>query len=68
MKRIDTLEQWETVAAAIREKGHRLWQWQYRYDHPEGFHTWVWAEGKNVEFITYSKQVQDAMISFNTYE
>lgn len=66
MKRIDTMEQWEILAAAMREKGYKLWQMQYSWDNKEGFHARFWKpEKSDVEVVTFDKAVQDAIVRFN---
>lgn len=53
MKKIELIEQWNILAAALKEKGWRLWQMQYRWNEPEGFHAWFMKEGKSdVEVVT----------------
>lgn len=64
MKKIDTLEQWAILSAALKEKGYRLWRFQYNWDLIEGFHAWYWKRGKNeVEVVTYNEQVQEEIVS-----
>lgn len=63
MKNIETIEQWSILSAAMKEKGYRLWQTQYWWNMPEGFHAWYWKDGKaDVEVFTHSKEVQEAII------
>lgn len=66
MKKIDNIEQWNILCAALKEKGWRLWQMQYRWNEPEGFHAWFWKEGKkDVEVVTYSEEVQEEILRYN---
>lgn len=67
MKRIDSIEKWNILSAAMKEKGYRLWQMQYGWDMPEGFHAWFAKDGKNdVEVVTFDESVQKAIIDFNS--
>lgn len=68
MKIIENLEQWNILAAAMKEKDYRLWQFQYGYDRPEGLHAWFWRKGrdKDVEVVTHNKEVQEAILIFPT--
>jgi hypothetical protein len=66
MKTIETIENWNILSAALKEKGYRLWQMQYGAELSEGFHVWFWREGKNdVEVCTHSEEVQQAIIEYN---
>lgn len=67
MKRIETIEQWNPLAAALKEKGYRLWQLQYGWQYPEGFHAWFTKDGSlDFEVITHAEQVQKAIIKYNS--
>ena len=67
MRRIDTIEQWNTLAARLREKNYRFWQSQFDWDDPEGFHAWFFKAGKNdYPVVTFKKEVQTAIIDFNS--
>jgi hypothetical protein len=65
MKVVNTIDQWAVLASVLKEKQYRFSAMQYRFDHPEGFHTWFMAKGgKEVEVMTHDKAVQDAIIKF----
>lgn len=68
MKKVETIDQWETLDIALREKGYRLWQLQYRWNLPAGFHAWFTKEGikDDFEVITYVEQVQRVIIKYNS--
>lgn len=68
MKKIETIDQWDTLASALKEKGYRLWRMQYRWDLPTGFHAWFTKEGVKDDFevITHVEQVQKAIIKYNS--
>lgn len=66
MKKIETMEKWNILAAALHEKGYRLWQMQYSWDDKEGFHGWfLHAEKLDVEVITHNGDVERAIVAFN---
>jgi hypothetical protein len=69
-KIIDSMEKWNILSAALREKGYSLWQMQYRWSHPEGFHAWFWRVDSNgkmlqVEVITFDQEIQNAILEFD---
>ena len=64
-KIIESLDNWNILKQALINKGYRLWQMQYGYDRPEGFHAWFMKDDKNVEIITHDKAVQEDMVSSN---
>lgn len=62
---IESAEEWSAFSAVLAEDGYSLWQWQYDFNHPLGFHAWFWSSGKKLlEVVTHSDRVQDAIISF----
>lgn len=62
MKKIETIEQWNILCAALKGKGWRLWQMQYRWNDENGFHAWFWkADKADVEVVTYNEEVQKAI-------
>lgn len=66
MTEIKTLEQWETIAYKLAEGGYTIWQTQYDYYDPKGFHTWFWASGRpELEVVTHDLKVQNAMVNYN---
>ncbi len=63
VKTIETLEQWHILKASLDEKEYKIWQWQYRAKHPEGFHMCFWGEGdKLVEVIAHSPEIEAGMV------
>lgn len=67
VKHIDSAEKWNILSDAMREKGYKLWQMQYCYNYPEGFHAWFWKAGKEeVEVVTFNKDVQRLIIGFES--
>lgn len=68
MKLIETLENWNILATAMKEKGWRLWQTQFIFDNEEGFHAWFRKDNKpEVEVVTHNEEVQKAIISYNSW-
>jgi uncharacterized protein (DUF3820 family) len=66
MKRIDTIEQWHTLAQSLKQNGYAFWQSQYLYYMPDGFHAWFWKTGfPDEEIVTFNKDVQHAILHFN---
>jgi hypothetical protein len=66
MKHIDTMEKWWILARALHEKNYRIWQFQYSWDHPEGFHSWFMHDTKSdVEVVTRNEDVQVAIVAYN---
>jgi hypothetical protein len=67
IKTIDIYENWIILSEAMKEKGYSLWQFQYSADMPEGFHAWFWKKQKDlVEVITHNKDIQDAILNYNS--
>ena len=67
MRQIDTMDQWTALATRLRANGYRLWQSQYTWDMPAGYNAWFTKPGKDdFEVVTYSKEVQDAIVVFNS--
>ena len=60
---IETMEQWGIFKDALVEKGYKLWQTQYGYDSPEGFHARFSKDDKQVEVATHNTDVQRAIES-----
>ena len=64
-KRIKTLDRWIELEENLLHHCYRLWQFQYDVQHPEGFHAWFSATGKqDVEVITYNQEVLNAIIGY----
>jgi len=55
------------LKVAIIGKRYTLWQWQYSYDSPEGFHAWFSKDGKNIEVVTQNQKIQDVMLDSKSY-
>ena len=69
MKHINTIEKWHILRQAMVEKGWSLWQFQYRYDSPEGFHAFFIKEGKpDVEVKTFNQEVEESIVGYNEYK
>ena len=69
MKHIETIEKWHILRVAMVEKGWYLWQFQFSYDHKDGFHAWFRKEGKpEVEVNTFNQDVQESIIEYNEYK
>jgi len=50
----------------FRAGGWKVWQMQYRWSEPEGFHAWFMKAGQeDIEVVTFSEEVQKAIIDFN---
>ena len=59
IKRIETLSKWLVLKQMIKDKGYTLWQMQYSWDNPEGFHIGYMKGDKRLEVITHNKDVAD---------
>ncbi len=68
IKRIDDMDKWLILKAALIEKGYKLWQTQYDTDSPEGYHVWLSSGGRNVEVVTYNKDVAADIIKSKQFE
>ena len=67
MKVISTIEQWQILKAAMKEKGYTLWQMQYSAEDKQGFHAWFYKTGKkDVEVVTHNADVQECIIRYNS--
>lgn len=67
MKIIESIEHWNILAAAMRDKGYTLWQMQYNHVHHEGFHAWFYKSGKDdVEVVTHNRAVEMAIVNYNS--
>ena len=64
VRSIETIEQWQILKAALIEKGYKVWQMQFSYDMPEGFHAWFWKDGsQQVEVATHNLNIQKDIVS-----
>ena len=62
---INDIKKCERFLDKFRAGKWRVWQMQYRWSDPEGFHAWFIKGGeKDIEVITYSEEVQKAIVSF----
>lgn len=67
MKVINTLEQWQILKTAMKEKGYALWQMQYDVLDKKGFHAWFSKSGKkDVEVVTHNADVQECIVRYNS--
>jgi hypothetical protein len=57
------MEQWQIIKAALIEKGYKLWQMQFSYDTPDGYHAWFWKDDKQVEVATHNEDIQKDIVS-----
>jgi len=62
-RKVESLDKWELFKTELIEKGYKLWQMQYGYDSPEGFHAWFWKGNNQVEVVTYDRDVQKDIVS-----
>ena len=64
---IYTLEQCTRLLDEFRADGRHLWQTQYMWNMPEGFHAWfAKADSEDIEVITHDKNVQKTIIQFHS--
>lgn len=65
MYKVDTMEKCNRFLDKLRADGWELWQMQYGYDNPEGFHAWFWKTGQeDVEIVTHSLDVQNSIVGY----
>lgn len=65
MTEIETLDQWNALAAELRKAGYTIYIMQYDADHPEGFNVWFWLSGRpQVHLVTYDRKVQEAIVNY----
>jgi hypothetical protein len=65
LKKIESIEQWNTLSERLKNNGWFLWQTQYGIDYPEGFHAWFAKAGKkDYEIVTYNNEVYKAIIKY----
>lgn len=58
-KHIETLSKWLVLKQMIKDKGYTLWQMQYDWDNPDGYHVGYMNGDKRLEVITHCKDVAD---------
>jgi hypothetical protein len=53
------------MAGLLSKHGYSLWQFQYGYSDPEGFHARFAKTGRqNVEVVTHNSEVQKAIVQY----
>jgi hypothetical protein len=64
--KIEAIEKCNKFLEECRQRGWKVWQMQYRWNRPEGFHAWFHkADEPDIEVITHNEAVQDAIVNFN---
>jgi len=49
----------------FRSNGWKVWQMQFRWSEPEGFHAWFMKAGEqDIEIVTYNKEVEKAIVRY----
>lgn len=65
--RIETIEKCNRFLDNLRANGWGLWQMQYSWDLPEGFHAWFGKVGEEeIEIVTHNEEVEKAIVMFNS--
>jgi len=66
--RVETIEKCTRFLAACRERGYHVWQMQYQWFMPEGFHAWFHRSGDpgDIEIVTNNRQVQKMLVDYNS--
>lgn len=66
--RVETIEKCTRFLAACREHGYYVWQMQYQWNMPEGFHAWFHRSGdpRDIEIVTNNRQVQKMLVDYNS--
>ena len=63
MRQIDDIEQWNAAKSYFQDHSYKLWQFQYGFDTPDGFHAWFTDLAHNdIEIVTFKEDVQEAII------
>lgn len=63
--KISTLTNYKKWEQWFHKNGYQPWQYQYRWDAPEGYHVWFAKAGQeDVEIVTYSRAVHEAIMKF----
>ena len=66
MYQVETMSRCNKYLDKLRFEGWDVWQMQYQWYHPEGFHAWFWKTGhEDIELVTHNEDVQKAIVSFN---
>lgn len=65
MPKIETMADWNELAAKLAEHRYSLYQWQYGTDRPEGLIARFWkAAAKDIYVRTFNPAVEKAIINF----
>lgn len=63
---IESMDKCNRFLAKFRANGWSLWQTQYIWSEPEGYHAWFMKAGEDdIELVTHNEAVQDAIVAFN---
>lgn len=66
MKIINDMTECARILDKFRSEGWHVWQMQFRWNLPEGFHAWFMKVGyKDIEIVTKNKEVEKAIVAFN---
>jgi hypothetical protein len=66
MKTINDIAECSWFLDNLRAAGWTVWQMQYRWSQPEGFHAWFMLAGReDIEVVTKSKEVEASIVAFN---
>jgi hypothetical protein len=65
--RIKTIENWrKNFEPKLAVHGWKLWQMQFRWNLPEGYHAWFWHENQeDIELVTWNEEVEEAIREYN---
>lgn len=68
---IESMPHWNQAKKYLIENAYSAWQWQYRWNHEEGFHAWFGnsetvSENDRIEIITHCEDVEKAIVKFNS--
>jgi hypothetical protein len=60
-----SITNWNKWAKWLKENGYKVWQTQYRWNFPEGYHAWFIKLGfDDIEVYTFSEEVYNAIIKY----
>ena len=64
---IESIEKCNRFLASCQQYGYRVFQMQYDWNDPNGFHAWFQKIGTTelIEIVTHNKAVQDNIVNFN---
>ena len=64
---VETMSRCVKYLDKLRAEGWDVWQMQYRWNLPEGFHAWFWKTGQeDIEIVTHNEEVQAAIVTFDS--